>query len=165
MTWEDGHSSAFNLNWLKKRSFRTEKQNSWLDSDYQAPYSTWNSECIRDAMPKFKFEEILHSDEVLLKWLQHLEVFGVCLIEQVPDSLGQVGSLANRVGFIKRTHYGYVLLVSAHLIDFYITHLIIIVLLVNSIVFKRKLMLLTLHTHRGTCNCTRIYLIMNTNLE
>jgi gamma-butyrobetaine dioxygenase len=57
-------------------------------------------------MTKFNFQEIMNSDEALLKWLQHLEIFGVCLIDQVPDSLNQVGSLANKVGFIKRTHYG-----------------------------------------------------------
>ena len=37
---------------------------------------------------------------------QDLEVTGVCLLENVPDQLGQVRVLADRVGFIKRTHYG-----------------------------------------------------------
>ena len=57
-------------------------------------------------MAKFNFQDIMNNDDALLKWLQQLERFGVCLIDRVPDSLNQVGVLANRVAFIKRTHYG-----------------------------------------------------------
>ncbi|RXG73745.1 Gamma-butyrobetaine dioxygenase [Armadillidium vulgare] len=42
----------------------------------------------------------------LLTWLQQLEVFGFVLISNAPAEYGQVRQLVERVGFIKKTHYG-----------------------------------------------------------
>lgn len=53
----------------------------------------------------------MQDDNTLLDWLHTLDVWGVCLFKNVPHSLGQVGILAKRVGFIKKTHYGYYLFV------------------------------------------------------
>lgn len=105
MTWDDGHESVFDLKWLRERSFRQEEQKAWLNSN-QPLYQTWNADYFRKNVPVLNFRDILNEDEQLLKWLTHLDVLGVCLISQVPDKLGQVGQLADRVAFVRKTHYG-----------------------------------------------------------
>lgn len=102
--WEDGHESAYDFRWLKKRSFHPKEQQQWLDSN-QAPYKTWLASDFKK-IPTMDFKTVIEDDNALLNWLQTLDVWGVCLIDNVPNSLGFVGKLANRVGFIKRTHYG-----------------------------------------------------------
>lgn len=109
MQWEDGHKSAYGFKWLKRRSFNQKEQQKWLDSQ-KAPYKTWLAKDFK-SIPHFDYQAIIKDDFTLLEWLQTLDVWGVSLINNVPNSLGHVGSLANRVGFIKKTHYGYVFVI------------------------------------------------------
>ncbi len=102
--WEDGHKSSYDLQWLKKRSFCPKEQKQWLNFN-KAPYKTWIASEFKK-IPVLDFTTIIQDDSALLQWLQILDTWGVCLMENVPDSLGHVRTLANRVAFIKKTHYG-----------------------------------------------------------
>ncbi|KAI9555785.1 hypothetical protein GHT06_018301 [Daphnia sinensis] len=85
--WVDGHKSQ---NWLKTN---------------KAPYTTWDADCFK-SLPVFDFNAIMKEDNILLDWLETLGVWGVGLIKDAPHGLGQVGSLAKRVAFVRKTHYG-----------------------------------------------------------
>jgi hypothetical protein len=58
------------------------------------------------SMPQLPFKDVVENDGALLQFLEYLEVKGVCILNDVPHQLGQVRTLAERVAFIKRTHYG-----------------------------------------------------------
>ena len=51
----------------------------------------------------------MSDDEALLTWLQSLEIYGLVMITDAPTEYGQVRRLADRIAFIRRTHYGYVI--------------------------------------------------------
>jgi gamma-butyrobetaine dioxygenase len=129
--WEDGHKSAYNLKWLKERSFLPKEQQGWLNAN-KAPYNTWDANHFK-SIPVLNYKAVLRvsnhnlclitichmvqhlylsyifkiqDDDTLLDWLNSLDVWGVCLLKNVPHSLGQVTNIAKRVGFIKKTHYG-----------------------------------------------------------
>lgn len=50
---------------------------------------------------------IFYSEEVLLQWLETLEVFGISIIKSCGLEQGCVKELAERVAFLKKTQYGY----------------------------------------------------------
>lgn len=102
--WDDEHKSLYSLKWLKERSFHKSAQTAWLQSN-RPPYQTWDSESFKN-IPVRDFKDVMVDDEMTLEWLLQLENFGVCLLENVPQHLGNVRKLIERVGFIKKTHYG-----------------------------------------------------------
>jgi len=57
------------------------------------------------SMPQLPFKDVVGNDGALLQFIEYLEVKGVCILNDVPHQLGQVRTLAERVAFIKRTHY------------------------------------------------------------
>lgn len=67
----------------------------------------WDAKLLEN-IPQASFQELLQDDTVLLSWLQQLEVMGFVLVSGAPSEPGQVYKLAERVGFIKKTHYGLV---------------------------------------------------------
>lgn len=67
----------------------------------------WGSELMEN-LPRASFPEIMSDDSALLKWSQQLEIFGFVMVSGAPAEPGQVRRLADRIAFIKKTHYGYV---------------------------------------------------------
>ncbi|XP_026283001.1 gamma-butyrobetaine dioxygenase [Frankliniella occidentalis] len=104
--WLDGHVSDFNINWLKEHSFQKEAQQMWLKSMYRLPRKTWTAQSFEDILTRFQFSDVLKSDESLYNWLVNLATFGVSIIENAPAESSTIRNLAERVAFIRRTHYG-----------------------------------------------------------
>jgi hypothetical protein len=46
------------------------------------------------------------SDTTLLDLLESVATYGIALIDKTPPKEDQLRRIANKVGFIKRTHYG-----------------------------------------------------------
>ena len=78
---------------------------------YSIPYRLerkyWGSE-IMGNLPEASFQEVMEDDAALLGWLRRLEVFGFVVVNGAPAEEGQVRRLAERIAFIRKTHYGYV---------------------------------------------------------
>lgn len=66
----------------------------------------WTKNEFDEVFVRFDFNSLLESDEVLLDWLQQMATFGIALIENTPSTRSEVRKIAERVGFIKATHYG-----------------------------------------------------------
>lgn len=58
-----------------------------------------------DMLTSTSFHE---SDAVLYNWLKNLATYGVSVIEETPAENTSVRHLAERVAFIRKTHYGYI---------------------------------------------------------
>ena len=61
-------------------------------------------------LPRAEFFDLMGNDSALLMWLRQLEQYGLVIVSGAPAETGQVRALAERVAFIKKTHYGYVIL-------------------------------------------------------
>ncbi|XP_068085044.1 gamma-butyrobetaine dioxygenase [Anabrus simplex] len=106
VSWSDGHSSQFELGWLRERNFSKETQEAWLNDVYRLPKVPWGSAEFPNILKRFNFQDIVLSDNVLLDWLENLAMHGVAIITDTPCKEDQIRHLANRVCFIKKTHYG-----------------------------------------------------------
>lgn len=67
----------------------------------------WGRE-LQESLPRAVFQDLLEDDAALLRFLQELETVGVVVVSGVPCQEGQVHRFTHRVGYWKRTHYGYV---------------------------------------------------------
>lgn len=65
----------------------------------------WDASLLKD-LPRVHFPDLLTSDTALLVWLEKLEEYGFVEIRGAPAEEGQVRKLAERVAFVKKTHYG-----------------------------------------------------------
>ncbi|KAK7077966.1 Gamma-butyrobetaine dioxygenase, partial [Halocaridina rubra] len=104
ITWTDGHQSSFNSSWLHPRAFNSKRWNERAPN-YKLRRSYWGTNIMKN-LPQASFHELLQEDAAVLAWLQQLEVYGFALIKGAPAKPGQVRSLANKIAFIKKTHYG-----------------------------------------------------------
>lgn len=70
------------------------------------PKNLWNKNEFSNAVNYFKFDEIVNSDFALYKWLECFITNGVAIISDVPHSEKEARVIAERVAFIRQTHYG-----------------------------------------------------------
>lgn len=73
---------------------------------YRPPKKIWSVTQFESVFAKFDFNKILKNDEIFLSWLEQMAIYGIALIENTPDNKDEVLKLAERVGFIKKTHFG-----------------------------------------------------------
>lgn len=64
-------------------------------------------------LENFEFDRIINEDIELYNWLKCMITKGVAIITNVRESENQVRVLANRIAFIRRTHYGEEFIVKA----------------------------------------------------
>ncbi|KAJ1522645.1 hypothetical protein ONE63_001817 [Megalurothrips usitatus] len=104
--WSDGHVSTYNIEWLQKHAFSTSAQQNWLTNMYRLPRKTWTAKSFSSILSRFKYSDVIKSDAVLYNWLVNLATYGVSIIEDAPAKDTTVRSIAERVAFIRKTHYG-----------------------------------------------------------
>ncbi|XP_072938584.1 gamma-butyrobetaine dioxygenase-like [Epargyreus clarus] len=107
VTWDDGHKSSYNLNWLQFRSFTPRHQKTYTETIYKPVKKVWHGSDFEKVCSKHDYNQILESDEALYNWLQDLSTYGIALIENTPDSETALDGIVNRVAFPRKTHYGF----------------------------------------------------------
>ncbi|KAG8228929.1 hypothetical protein J437_LFUL007321 [Ladona fulva] len=114
LTWEDGHQSAFEADWLNERAFTPRARINRL-SNYRGNRVLWDAKDfarisdntnMSESSWSFPFDDILSKDSSLLAWLEYLENWGIAMIVGAEPCNGQLRKLAERVAFVRRTHYG-----------------------------------------------------------
>ncbi|XP_018023988.1 gamma-butyrobetaine dioxygenase [Hyalella azteca] len=98
--WTDGHSSRHEAPWLHVRAFQAEQRRA-RDLVHKIPRKFWPPQ-----LPEANWEEVMQSDASLLQWLLLLETYGLVVMKSAPQQQGRIRELAERVAFVKRTHYG-----------------------------------------------------------
>lgn len=104
IVWTDGHRAVYPAAWLYSHAFN-ETQRLAQARKFRLNRSYWGAELLKN-LPQASFHELLIDDSALLSWLQQLEIMGFVLVTGAPAEPGQVRRLAERVAFIKKTHYG-----------------------------------------------------------
>ncbi|XP_018785708.1 PREDICTED: gamma-butyrobetaine dioxygenase-like [Bactrocera latifrons] len=104
--WSDEHCSSFPLKWLKDRDFSLKTREQYLSEWYRPQSKHWGKDDFVKVLKKFDYWDVMRSDAVLMEWLQTLAVHGIAMLKNSPLDIGVVKSLANRIGFIRKTTYG-----------------------------------------------------------
>ncbi|XP_004535996.1 gamma-butyrobetaine dioxygenase [Ceratitis capitata] len=106
ISWSDNHHSSFSLNWLRERNFSQKTSEQFLNEWYRPQSKLWGKDDFAKILKKFDYWEVMRSDATFLEWLDTLAVYGIAMLKNSPLDIGVVKSLANRIGFIRRTTYG-----------------------------------------------------------
>ncbi|XP_071533091.1 gamma-butyrobetaine dioxygenase-like isoform X3 [Panulirus ornatus] len=104
VVWNDGHRGTYLAAWLHLRAFNTIQRHAKAKR-LRLSRSYWGAKALED-LPQASFGDLLIDDTALMVWLQQLEVYGFVIVNGAPTKPGQVRKLAERIGFIKKTHYG-----------------------------------------------------------
>uniref|UniRef100_A0A182Y3J0 Uncharacterized protein n=1 Tax=Anopheles stephensi TaxID=30069 RepID=A0A182Y3J0_ANOST len=110
---EEGHRSVYGLEWLLKRSFKEEDTERYLKEWYRPEPIVWGVDGFGEVLREFSFDEVLRDDGALRQWIEALIAYGVVMIKGAPLTENECRRLADRVGFIRKTHYGEEFIVKA----------------------------------------------------
>lgn len=106
ITWNDGHKSSFDLVWLAERNFSKDNISNYLENCYQPKKLIWGREEFEVIFQSFDYNKVLSDDSELLRWLEALAIRGIALLKNTPRNAREIFKLADRVAFIRRTHFG-----------------------------------------------------------
>lgn len=103
----------FELDWLKKRNFSADNREIYLKTFYRPAKKLWSKNDFAEVLKYFDFAKIIEDDRELHDWLNCLSTNGVAIIRNTPQTELEARKIADRVGFIRRTHYGEEFMVKA----------------------------------------------------
>ena len=100
--WSEGnHTSYYDIKWLRKNCYTLKNK-----VEYVSPYELWdknlknnfNTICI-------DHDEILDSDEGLIKWLELLHHKGIAIVKNAPVEKKSAFPLLNRISHVRETFF------------------------------------------------------------
>ena len=77
----------------------------------------WDKDNINFELPRISFDEVIGSDNGLLRWLTNIEQYGFSLVDDVPPTKTATESLAKRIGLVEQTIFGDMWMLAAELKD------------------------------------------------
>ena len=101
--WNEGeHTSYFDPLWLRKNCYTINNQTSYI-----SPYILWDNQ-LKNTMEKVTIEcdEVMDSDEGLIKWLEQLHYYGFSLLQNAPIEKKSALNILNRISHIRETFFG-----------------------------------------------------------
>ena len=99
--WADnGQRSIYHSGWLRHIAENNHQPSSWLPE-----VKSWTTDSIGDP-PRVDGALALESDETILALLNHLVVYGVCVLENAPIHEGYLLELAGRIGPVRDSNFG-----------------------------------------------------------
>ncbi|XP_058453205.1 gamma-butyrobetaine dioxygenase-like [Malaya genurostris] len=113
VVWNDDHRSVFGSEWLVERNFTAENSEHYLNKWYRPKPKLWSRKEFGDILTTFEFDDVINSDEALQGWIETLIKYGIVMIKNAPLTELECRRLANRIGFIRKTHYGEEFIVKA----------------------------------------------------
>ncbi|KAG0055216.1 hypothetical protein BGZ83_009271 [Gryganskiella cystojenkinii] len=104
IVWDhNDHKSHYSYSWLQKHSY---------DPKIADPYKTEGEEkitwdkSISNHLPEVAYKDVMDTEKGLAKWLNNIHVYGFSYVSGVPVTTEATEALANRIAFIRETHYG-----------------------------------------------------------
>ena len=99
---ESNHQSIYLANWLREHCYTIKNKKK-----FQSPYLLWDAS-VKNNLDSFKIdhEEVMNSDEGLLKWLEKLHTFGLAILINCPTKKNSAFKILNRISHIRETFFG-----------------------------------------------------------
>ena len=107
LTWEDGHITRFDSDFLRQQFQHTGRRAA-------APVvpESWDGS-FRDRLPRHDHDAIKSDDKALLGWLEDLTRWGLTVVENTPPEAGSLETLCRRIAHLRETNFGTVFLVES----------------------------------------------------
>ena len=96
----DGQRSVYHAGWLRHVADNNHRPSSWLPDAI-----SWTTDSIGE-VPRVDGSQALDNDEVILMLLNHLLVYGACLLQNSPTHRGYLLELAERIGPVRDSNFG-----------------------------------------------------------
>ncbi|XP_053692645.1 gamma-butyrobetaine dioxygenase-like [Sabethes cyaneus] len=106
IAWSDGHRSEFTSEWLMERNFSQENCRQYSEDWYRPAPKLWSKDQFQQVLKHFQYKDVINCNAALLEWVEALIYYGVVMIHGAPLDEQECRRLAERVGFIRKTHYG-----------------------------------------------------------
>jgi gamma-butyrobetaine dioxygenase len=100
--WSEGdHTSYYDPSWLRKNCYTLKNK-----SKYVSPYDLWD----KDLKSEFnticiEHDEILETDEGLIKWLELLHYKGIAIVKNTPTEKESAFPVLNRISHTRETFF------------------------------------------------------------
>lgn len=111
IAWDDSHESVFPMNWLYERNFSPEMRSNYLQNVYRPPPRLWSKDDFK--LEHFQYDDVMKSNDGLAAWIKSLAINGVAVIKNATLDKNVCRNVADRVAFIRKTHYGEEFIVKA----------------------------------------------------
>ena len=101
--WSEGeHTSHFDPLWLRNHCYTINNK-----KPYTSPYVLWDAR-LKDDMGKVtvECEEVMNSDEGLIKWMEQLHHYGFSLLHNAPTEKKSALKILHRISHIRETFFG-----------------------------------------------------------
>ena len=100
--WSEGdHTSYFDPKWLRENCYTLKHK-----TEYISPYILWNNS-LQDNLESISIdhEEIISSDEGLIKWLELLHYKGIAIVKKSPIYKESAFTVLNRISHTRETFF------------------------------------------------------------
>ncbi|KAK9462122.1 uncharacterized protein V1516DRAFT_685149 [Lipomyces oligophaga] len=104
VVWNDGHLSAYPLDWLHFHSYQPV-----LEKMGVFPRTLWTGDEIAANPPKVSYDDVMDPNNhggAVADWTRKIKTYGFCFIDRVPTTPADTEALINRLSFPRNTHYG-----------------------------------------------------------
>ncbi|EPQ32483.1 uncharacterized protein PFL1_00677 [Pseudozyma flocculosa PF-1] len=104
------HASLYPWRWLMHNSYSpvfSDSVSAALDEGSATSIEKvlWGKG-IGSSPPTVRYDDVMASDEGVLKWLTKVAQYGFCFVQGVPPTPEDTEALVRRIAFIRETHYG-----------------------------------------------------------
>lgn len=100
LTWEDGHITRFDSDFLLQNFKETGRRAA-------APIvpESWDGS-FGDRLPRHQHDAIMQDDQALLAWLEDVTRLGLAVVENTPPVSGSLETLCRRIAHLRETNFG-----------------------------------------------------------
>ena len=100
--WSEGdHKSSYNPKWLRENCYTIKNKEKYI-----SPYKLWNSSLQNNlGSIEIDYEEILNSEEGLIKWLELLHHTGIAIVKNAPIEKDSGFKVLNRISHTRETFF------------------------------------------------------------
>ncbi len=100
--WSEGdHTSCYDPNWLRENCYTIKNKQK-----YVSPYKLWDSSLQKNLKSiQIDHDEIINSDEGLVKWLELLHYTGIAIVKNAPIEKNSALKILNRISHTRETFF------------------------------------------------------------
>ena len=100
--WSEGnHTSLYEQEWLRKNCYTINN-----NKKYVSPYQLWDSSLQKNLKSiHIEHDEIINSDEGLIKWLELLHYKGIAIVKNTPTEKESAFPVLNRISHTRETFF------------------------------------------------------------
>ena len=102
IVWSEGnHTSFYDINWLRKNCYTIKNKQKYI-----SPYELWDKSIEKNINSiSIDCDEIMSSEEGLIKWLKLLHYKGIALVNNAPTKEKSAFEVLNRISHTRETFF------------------------------------------------------------